>query len=170
MKSQIKISCTRILWPLKEVCAQSQSLLECLSERLSSQKTHAEAMGPHLELRGFTVHLIFIHLCGTKKRAMTGKTRPQPAFSLLSWLMLPLPHHLTTTLLVLPCNPIQQQYPELLHYVTFTSHSGLGTSAFKLFLFLFLPQVRYIYESIHPPTIFYWHYAYNSQMLPLLSA
>lgn len=46
-------------------------------------------MGLHLELHGLTVHLIFIHSCGTKKRAMTGKTRTQLAFSLLSWLMLP---------------------------------------------------------------------------------
>lgn len=169
MKSQ-KYPVARILWPLKGVCAQSQSLLECLSEHLSSQNTHAEAMGLHLELHGFTVHLICIHLCGTKERAMTGKTGTQLAFSLLSWLMLPLPHHLTTTLLVLPWNAIQQQNQELLHYFTFTSHSGRGTSAFKVFLFLFLPQVRYIYESIHISTIFYWHYAYNSQMLPMLSA
>lgn len=108
------------MWTLREVSAQSQSLLECLSECLSSQNTHAEAVGLHLELHVFTVNLIFIYLSSTKKRTMTGKPRTQLAFYLSSQLMLPpssSPHHhpFVFSFLIKIYPTTVQRAPTLLH-------------------------------------------------------
>lgn len=104
----------------------SPRVYECLSECPGSQNTHARATGLHLELHVFTVQLVFIHLSGTKRRAMTGKTRTQLALS-------PVTAHAPSSssprdcpFLVFPVIKIQQQQQELLHYFTFTSHSDLA--------------------------------------------